>query len=284
MAFSDSTAANPQAPSARYRRILLTGAAGNLGQQMRSALGAWADAVRLSDIAPIPSGSDNAEIVQADLADPMAVQALVRDVDAIVHFGGISVEAPFDAILAANIVGLNNLYVAAQQQGVRRIVYASSNHVTGFYPVEQTVDPSMPPRPDGLYGVSKCFGEALSRYYYDRFGLETVCLRIGSCFEAPRNPRMLITYLSYADCIAAVRASLFAPHVGHTVLYGVSDNRVKWWDNRGTGHIGFRPSDSSIPFEKVFETVVPPSNAEVRADPTLQYQGGPFVLAGPMAS
>lgn len=271
-------------PSSRYRRILLTGAAGNLGRQVRTAAGTWAQAVRLSDITPVADVLQNEEFVRADLADAPAVQSLMEGVDAIVHFGGISVEAPFDAILAANIVGLNNLYVAAQQHGVKRIVYASSNHVTGFYPVEQTVDPTMPQRPDGLYGVSKCFGEALSRYYFDRFGLETVCLRIGSCFEAPRNPRMLTTYLSYADCIAAVRAALFAPHVGHAVLYGVSDNRIKWWHNRGAEHVGFRPSDSSIPFEKDFVMAVPPTDAEVRADPTLRFQGGPFVMAGPMSA
>ena len=173
---------------------------------------------------------------------------LVEGVDAIVHLGGISIDAPFDDLLDANILGTYNLYEAARRHGVKRVVFASSNHAIGFHPVTEVLDADAPQRPDSLYGVTKCFGESLSRYYFDRFGIETVCLRIGSSFEEPKNPRMLVTYLSYRDFIELVRCSLFTNRVGHAVVYGASDNPVKWWDNAKAGFLGFNPQDSSAQF------------------------------------
>ncbi|NMM00808.1 NAD(P)-dependent oxidoreductase [Paraburkholderia sp. RP-4-7] len=262
-----------------FRRLLLTGAAGNLGRQLRAALPAWADTVRVSDIAPLGEVAEHEEAAVVDLADRDAVLALLEGVDAVVHLGGISVEAPFDDLLESNIRGLYNLYSAAQKQGVRRVVYASSNHAVGFHPVTSVLDTDAPLRPDCLYGVTKCFGEALSRYYFDRFGLETVCLRIGSSFEQPKNPRMLVTYLSYRDLIELVRCSLFTNRVGHAIVYGVSDNRIKWVDNTKAAFLGFRPQDSSMEFEHLFAVNAPTSDLN---DPTQRFQGGPFVLAGPM--
>ncbi|WP_043283757.1 NAD-dependent epimerase/dehydratase family protein [Paraburkholderia oxyphila] len=262
-----------------FRRLLLTGAAGNLGRQLRGALAAWADVVRVSDIAPLGELAPHEEAAVVDLADRAAVHALLEGVDAVIHLGGISVEAPFDALLESNIRGLYNLYSAARHHGVRRVIYASSNHAVGFHPVTSVLDVEAPLRPDCLYGVTKCFGEALSRYYFDRFGLETVCLRIGSSFEAPRNARMLVTYLSYRDFIELVRCALFTNRVGHAIVYGVSDNRIKWVDNTKAAFLGFRPQDSSLEFEPQFPPGAPDPDFD---DPTQRYQGGPFVLAGPM--
>jgi uronate dehydrogenase len=262
-----------------FRRLLLTGAAGNLGRQLRGALAAWADLVRVSDIVPLGDTAQHEEAMIVDLADRDAVHALLEGVDAVIHLGGISVEAPFDDLLESNIRGLYNLYAAAQKQGVRRVIYASSNHAVGFHPVTSVVDVDAPLRPDCLYGVTKCFGESLSRYYFDRFGLETVCMRIGSSFEAPKNPRMLITYLSYHDFIELVRCSLFTNRIGHAIVYGVSDNRIKWTDNTKAAFLGFRPQDSSVGFENRFPAGAPTADLD---DPTQRFQGGPFVLAGPM--
>jgi uronate dehydrogenase len=270
-----STSARP------FRRLLLTGAAGNLGRQLRGALAAWADIVRVSDIAPLGELAPHEEGAVVDLADRAAVHALLEGVDAVIHLGGISVEAPFDDLLQSNILGLYNLYSAAQHHGVRRVIYASSNHAVGFHPVTSVLDVDAPLRPDCLYGVTKCFGESLSRYYFDRFGLETVCLRIGSSFEAPKNARMLVTYLSYRDFIELVRCSLFTNRVGHAIVYGVSDNRIKWVDNTKAAFLGFRPQDSSVEFEPLFPPGAP--NPDF-GDPTQRFQGGPFVLAGPMES
>jgi uronate dehydrogenase len=261
-----------------FRRLLLTGAAGNLGRVLRGVMHEWADVVRLSDIAPPGEAAPYEEIMQADLADRAAVLELAKDVDAIVHLGGISVEAPFDDVLQANILGTYNLYEAAQKQGVRRVVYASSNHAIGFYKTTDVIDAASPVRPDSMYGISKCFGEALSRYYYDRFGLETVCMRIGSAYEAPQNSRMLVTYLSFADLIELVRCSLFAPRVDHTIVFGVSDNPAKWWDNTSAAHLGFRAKDSSAPFASRFPAEGPLDTSDI----TRLYHGGPYVLLGPM--
>ena len=145
------------------------------------------------------------EVVQAALEDRAAVHALLEGIDAVVHLGGISTEQPFEPILQANIVGVYNLYEAARQHGVKRIVFASSNHVTGFYRQDEVIDATMPVRPDGYYGVSKAFGENLSRFYFDRYGIETVCLRIGSSFPEPKDRRMLATWLSYDDLERLVR-------------------------------------------------------------------------------
>lgn len=172
-----------EAASRPFKRILLTGAGGNLGRQLRACLSQWAQIVRVSDIVRLGEASAGEEIMVADLSDQGAVTALLEGVDAVIHLGGISVEAPFAELLEANIRGVYNLYSCAQKAGVRRIVFASSNHATGFYLVTQVVDTEAPLRPDCLYGVTKCFGESLSRYYFDRFELETVCLRIGSSFE-----------------------------------------------------------------------------------------------------
>ncbi|MGZ2748787.1 NAD-dependent epimerase/dehydratase family protein [Burkholderia stagnalis] len=262
-----------------FRRLLLTGAAGNLGCQLRGALADWADIVRVSDVAPLGDAAAHEEVRGVDLADRQAVMALVDGVDAIVHFGGISVDAPFDDLLEANIRGTYNLYEAARKHGVKRIVFASSNHAIGFHPVTEVLDADSPQRPDSLYGVTKCFGEALSRYYFDRFGIETVCVRIGSSFEAPKNPRMLVTYLSYRDLIELVRCSLLTNRVGHVVVYGMSDNPVKWWDNTKAGFLGFRPRDSSEPFAERFPLTAPTAEYD---DPAQRYQGGGFVVGEPM--
>lgn len=262
-----------------FRRLLLTGAAGNLGKQLRGKLAEWADIVRVSDIVPITDTAAHEESMQVDLADRAAVHALLEGVDALVHLGGVSVEAPFDDILQANILGLYNVYSAAQKQGVKRIVYASSNHAVGFHPVTEVLDVDAPHRPDGMYGISKCFGEDLSRYYFDRFGLETVCLRIGSSFEQPKNPRMMVTYLSYRDFVELVRCSLFTNRVGHAIIYGVSDNPTLWVDNTKAAFLGFRPQDSSAEFAGLFPAKAPDPQMD---DWTQRFQGGPFVLMGPM--
>lgn len=266
-------------PSKQFNRILLTGAGGGLGRMLRERIKPWARTIRLSDIADLGSAGENEEIMCCDLADNAAVLKLVEGVDAVLHFGGISVEDKFVPIMQANILGLYNLYEAVHKAGVKRVIYASSNHVTGFYRTTDLVDADMPPRPDSFYGVSKCFGEALSRYYYDRFGIETVCLRIGSSFPEPRSARMMTTYLSYDDLVELIRCSLFTPRVGHTIAFGNSNNDTKWCDNSKAAHLGYQPKDSSRKFAHMFPDT---SERPPAGDPTTIFQGGPFVVAGPM--
>jgi uronate dehydrogenase len=261
----------------KINRLLLTGASGGLGKVLRPRVKSMANIVRASDLAELGSGAAHEELVRCDLGDFGAIHALVEGVDAIVHLGGISVEGPFEPILNANIVGLHNLYEAARIHGTKRIVFASSNHVIGFYKQTEVIDASVAPRPDGNYGLSKAFGEQLSRFYFDRYGIETVCIRIGSSFPKPVDRRMMSSWLSYDDLTELVRCSLFTPNVGHTIVYGASNNMPSWWDNRLAGHLGWAPKDSSEPFRAEIEA----QPAVAADDPLLIYQGGRFVAQGP---
>lgn len=261
-----------------HHRLLLTGAAGGLGKALRERLKANCDVLRLSDLAALGEAATGEEIVQADLADAQAVHAMVEGVDAIVHLGGISVEAAFQPILQANIVGLYNLYEAARKHGVKRVVFASSNHVTGFYSQGETIDADAPARPDGLYGLSKAFGEDLARLYYDRWGIETACVRIGSSFAEPKDRRMLATWLSFDDLHRLVTACLTTPVLRHTIIFGMSRNAVTWWDNRLANHVGYVPQDSSDVFRDAVYARTP---APDLGDPAALYQGGAFVRTGP---
>nr|WP_297355241.1 NAD(P)-dependent oxidoreductase [uncultured Caldimonas sp.] len=272
------TALPPVSPL-RFSRLLLTGAAGGLGRELRGRLKRYCDTLRLSDIADLGTAAAGEELQPARLEDRAAVAGLVKGVDAIVHLGGVSVEAPFDPILQANIVGVFNLYEAARIHGVKRIVFASSNHVTGFYRQDEVIDVDAPMRPDGLYGVSKAFGENLSRFYFDRYGIETACLRIGSSFPEPKDRRMLATWMSFDDLERLVVSCLTAPIVGHSVIYGMSDNRTKWWDNTRAAHLGYVPQDSSEPFRAAVEARQPKLDL---TDPAVIYQGGAFVRTGPL--
>lgn len=261
-----------------FHRLLLTGAAGGLGRVLRPRLKAHCAVLRLSDRVDLGSAAAGEELCPAALEDKDSVHALLQDVDAVVHFGGIAVEAAWEPILQANIIGLYHLYEAARHQRVRRIVFASSNHVTGFYRQDQVITPQHPPRPDTLYGVSKAFGENLSRMYHDRHGIETVCIRIGSATPAPENRRMLATWLSHDDLERLVMAALTAHYVSHTVMFGLSDNLTRWWDNTSASHIGYRPKDSSEPYRAEIEAREPLADAD---DPIARYQGGVFVNLGP---
>ncbi len=212
-----------------------------------------------------------------DLADKDAVDALLEGVDAVVHLGGISVERPFEEVVEANIRGVYHLYEAARRHGVRRVVFASSNHVIGFHRQGVRLDSLSPRRPDGYYGLSKSFGEDLASFYHDRYGIETVSLRIGSAYPKPRNRRMMHTWLSYRDLTELVRRGLHTPGVGHTVAYGASANRDGWWDNRGAAVLGYVPQDSAEAFRGEIERL-PELSAD---DPDRIYQGGAFTAAGP---
>ncbi|MBG9387405.1 NAD-dependent epimerase/dehydratase family protein [Caenimonas aquaedulcis] len=263
--------------STRLQRLLLTGAAGGLGQMLRQSLKPYAKLMRLSDRAPMAPAGDAEEVIPCELSDKEAVDRLIEGCDAIVHLGGVSVERPFEEVLEANIKGVFHIYEGARRHGVKRVVFASSNHVIGFHPQGKLLDADCAKRPDGYYGLSKAYGEDLSRFYFDRYGIETACLRIGSSFPEPKDRRMLITWLSYRDLTELVRCCLFAPALGHTIVYGASDNRDKWWDNSKAAHLGFKPQDNTEAF-RARVGALPPLDP---ADPAAHYQGGGFVKLGP---
>lgn len=269
-----TTSSNP-----KLKRLLLTGAAGGLGKVLREGLRPFAQMLRLSDVAAMaPARDAQEEVVPCDLADKAAVDALVADCDAIVHLGGVSVERPFEQILEANIKGVFHLYEGARRHGAKRVVFASSNHVIGFHKQGERLDADAKRRPDGYYGLSKSFGEDVAQFYFDRYGIETVSIRIGSSFPEPANRRMMHTWLSYRDLTSLVERSLFAPDVGHTVVYGASANRETWWDNRAAAAVlSWQPQDSSEPFRAKVEAQPPVAPG----DPNAIYQGGAFTAQGP---
>ena len=141
----------------------------------------------LSDVAEMAGAGESEEVMTAALQDRDAVDRIVAGSQAIVHLGGISTEGPFAPNLEANIVGVWNVYDSARRHGVKRVVFASSNHVNGFYRQDEVISPADPMRPDGHYGLSKAFGENVARFYFDRHGIESVCLRIGSSFPNRRT-------------------------------------------------------------------------------------------------
>ncbi|MGM0702395.1 MAG: NAD-dependent epimerase/dehydratase family protein [Pseudomonadota bacterium] len=257
-------------------RLLVTGAAGGVGQAIRPHLVRLAHQVRLSDVSELSDLAAHEEAVSCDLADAEAVSALVADCDGVIHLGGMSVEKPWNDILQANIVGTYNLYEAARKLGKPRVVFASSNHAIGFYPRTTRIDNEVPQRPDSLYGVSKCFGENLASLYYHKFGVETLSVRIGSCFPKPADARMMATWMSVEDFVNLLERAFVAPKLEHTVVYGASNNHESWWDNGKAAFLGWVPKDSSEPWRE--EIAQQP--AQDPDDPAVVYQGGKFVTFG----
>ena len=261
----------------RFDTILITGAAGRLGTELRRGLAPLARRLRLADVAPIANLAANEEALTFDLNDAEATRKACEGVQAIVHFGGVPLERPWDDILQANIIGSYNIYEAARKAGVPRVVYASSVHAIGYHRLEDQIDAKAPHRPDGLYGLSKCFVEDLGQLYWDKWGIETAALRIFSSFPEPADRRMLWSWLSFDDCIRLVTAALTAPRVGFTVSFGISDNAVKPVDNRLAGHLGFQPQDNTEAFRAGLEARLPPPDPKA---PAVQHLGGWFVDLG----
>ncbi|NJO55040.1 MAG: NAD(P)-dependent oxidoreductase, partial [Rhodospirillales bacterium] len=201
------------------QRVLLTGAAGHVGGYLRESLRDVYPVLRLTDCQNLSPAGSGEEVCQADLSDAAAAEQVVANCDAIVHFGAISAEDEWESILKNNVIATYNIFEAARRCGVHRIVFASTLHVTGFYPCSQTIDSSMPVRPDSRYGVSKVFGEALGRLYADKHNLGCVCLRIGTFAPKPRGERMLSTWISPRDTTQLIRRSLDAADIHFEILY-----------------------------------------------------------------
>jgi uronate dehydrogenase len=237
--------------------IALTGAAGGVGTIL--ARGMQRD-LRLLDIRPAPGCE------MLDVRDLAAVEEAFTGVDGVIHLGAIPTEAPFDEILDNNLRGTYNVLEGARRRGVRRVVFASSNHVTGMYGRSDRVGPADPIRPDTYYGVSKAFGEALGRLYAEKWGVSFVAIRIGTCIERPLNKRHLSTWLSPRDAVALFSAALDAD-VGFSIVYGISSNTRGWWDMASARALGYQPQDDAEAFA-----------GDVAEDPSEQAgtQGGPF--------
>ena len=256
------------------KAILITGAAGDLGTHLRNEL-AGSYGLRLSDIRPIKKLARGETFVRGDVGRLPDMLRVSKGVDAIVHLGGFAFEGPWDMILRANIIGCYNIFEAARVNGVRRVLFASSNHATGFYPRDQRIDHRVYPKPDSRYGLSKVFGEQLGSLYADKYGLQVFCMRIGNVNLAPVDKRRLSIWISPRDFAELVKIGIEHAAIRFEIVYGVSGNRRSWYDNSNAERLGYRPRDDAEAYASAVLAKEKPGS-DTRAETC---QGGGFVLA-----
>jgi uronate dehydrogenase len=257
--------------SAALPRVLLTGASGGIGRCLHQAFAGRYPRLRLADRVPAAALHASDEVLTGDLLDPAVAAAAVKDIDCIVHLAGIPRENTWDQILPNNIVATITLFEAARAAGVRRIVFASSNHAIGYHDATHALGIDEPVRPDSRYGVSKVFGEALGRLYADKYAMTVACLRIGSFRERPEDARQLSTWIGHRDMAELVRCAIEAPDYGFAIVYGVSANTRAKWTSPDAERLGYRPSQDAEAWAAVLESIAPPAG-----DPAARFHGGAF--------
>jgi nucleoside-diphosphate-sugar epimerase len=226
--------------------LLITGGAGRIATALRPLLRPRFS-LRLADLRPPAEDAAPDDFVQADVQDLAAIQRACAGVDAVLHLAGQpSTSATWHEVRGANIEGTYNVFEAARRNGVRKVVFASTNHVMGFLNLEGawpiSVDSAI--RPDSLYGVSKAFGEALARYYSDAFDMSMICLRIG--WFTPRDPtasRHQPLWISARDLAQVVTLCLDSPRP-FGIYNATSNNAQGHWDlERTRSDLGYAPQD-----------------------------------------
>jgi uronate dehydrogenase len=256
------------------KTILITGAAGDVGTHLRREL-AGKYILRVSDLRPLKKINREERFLRADISNMAHALRITRGVDAVIHLGGYSVEGPWAGILNANIVGCYNIFEAARRNGVRRILFPTSNHAVGFYRRDQTIDHRVYPKPDSRYGVTKVFGEALASLYADKYGMQMFCMRIGNVGPAPLDRRRLSIWFSPRDLAQLVTIGIEHPDIRFEIVYGISRNTRAWYDNANAYRLGYRPQDDSEAFAADILRREPPPG-----DPIAErHQGGVFCVA-----
>ena len=254
------------------KRVLITGATGDVGSHLsRELTGKYK--LRLSDKRAItpPKGQT---FMRADISKMDEALRITKGVDAIVHLGGYSVEGPWKAILQANIIGCYNMFEAARINGVKRMIFPTSNHAVGFYRRDQKIDHRVYPKPDSRYGVSKVFGEALGSLYADKYGMEVYLVRIGNVNPVPIDKRRLSIWISPRDIAQLVCIGIDHPDIRFEIVYGISGNKRAWYNNANAHRLGYRPQDNSEPWAKEILAREKAGDARTEA-----FQGGAFVVA-----
>ena len=256
------------------KKILLTGAGGRLASQLRAPLSNLCDQLLSTDLKEdIGDLFKNEKFVRSDLSNYNEICDLVQGSTIICHFGAIVDEVPFEQLLGPNIIGSYNIWESAKNYNVKRVIYASSIHAVGMYSKTETLLPSKAHNPDSFYGLSKCFSEDLAKMYFEKNGIESVCLRIASCIPFPTSARSLSTWLSYEDLILLVTRCIDTPYIGFSVIYGVSNNNRKNINNIESSHIGFYPKDNAEDFSK---KILQDNLSDELSDKGNQLHGGPF--------
>ncbi|MEM9439833.1 MAG: NAD(P)-dependent oxidoreductase [Pseudomonadota bacterium] len=251
----------------------MTGAAGGVGTMIRPLVRRLASELVLSDLVEIDDLVENEVSMAADLTDLSAMERLLEGADGLIHLGGQSIEADWDTVLQANIIGLHNIYEAARRQHCNRIFFATTNHVVGYYRRQQTIDHRVTPRPDSRYGASKAFGEAFGRLYADKHGLRILNVRIGNVGEKPLDIRRLAIWISPRDLTQLIQIGLTHPDLHYEIVYGASRNVRAWWDNSNAYRLGYKPEDEA----EAYAEIAHQASSENPDDPiTAQFQGGTF--------
>ncbi|MFE1598801.1 NAD-dependent epimerase/dehydratase family protein [Methylobacterium sp. ID0610] len=252
--------------------IALSGAGGQIGGVLRPRLLAAGHVLRsgagFAVLAPL---SEAETVVPGDLRDPDTVDRLLAGTEVLVHMAGTSVERPLPEVAENNLAALHAVYEGARRHGLRRVVFASSNHAFGMYPVTERLGEDAPFRPDGFYGLSKAWGEAMGRMYWDKHGIEGVALRIGSALPRPTEPRHLATWIGHDDLADLVLCAATAPLRGYRAVWGVSDNSRCYWDTSSAAAIGYRPRQSADAFADAILAGADPRDPVAR-----RFQGGSF--------
>lgn len=236
-------------------RVLLTGAAGEIGTALREQLRGRFPVMRLTDVRDMPEARPGEEVMPADLTDLASVQAVMQDVDAVIHLGGIANEHTYEQIRNVNMDGTYHVLEAAQRAGVKRVAFASSIHTVGHYARTETISPAVP-----------------VRLYWERYGLEFVGVRICSFQARPQDRRHLSTWLSPRDAAQLFEKAVTAPDVGYLIVAGISGNARRWMSPEGWDLLGYDPQDDA----ETYAAEV----ASIHGDPavlTEQRQGGVFV-------
>jgi uronate dehydrogenase len=253
-------------------KVALSGASGAIGTVLRPRLvERGIDLRSAGGTKPLQALSAAEEVMHGDLRDPAVVDRLLNGVDVLIHMAGTSVERPLPEISENNLRGLYEVYEGARRNGVRRVVFASSNHAFGMHSVNDKLRLDAPFRADGLYGLSKVWGEAMARMYWDKHGIEGISLRIGSALEKPTQFRHLSTWLGHDDLVRLIMCCIEAPQIGYMAVWGVSDNTRSYWDQTGSERLGYRPVQNAEDHAAEILRQENPLDAVAQ-----QFQGGSF--------
>lgn len=235
--------------SGESQRVLVTGAAGLIGTSLRETLADRQLHLYDRDVSGIRPGA-NETVFEGDVSDLASLGRAVTGCDSVVHLAANPrVSASWEELRAPNIEGTYNVFEAARQAGVHRVVFASSNHATGMLDQQRRwpIDPQGPVAPDSLYGVSKAFGEAIGRYYADNTDLTVACLRIGWVIKRhrPDSADWRRMWLSFRDLGQLVQKALSAD-ITFGIYYGVSANiPMRYHLDNARRDLGYEPVDNS---------------------------------------
>ena len=259
------------------QRVLLTGAGGSVGSFLRPMLLERYGETILSDRAEVPDLAPGESFRKASLDDAASMLAACEGVDGIIHLGGQSVEADWQTIDAANVNGLLTMFEAARQAGVKRVIFASSNHAVGMYPRHRRIGTGEKVRPDTFYGLSKAFGEAMCALYADKHAMRCLSIRIGNVSLRPADLRRLSIWLHPEDLFQLCVIGLEHPDLHNEIVFGASDNARSFWDNRTAFDLGYRPKHRA---EDHVDHAMS-EQAKISGDPIGdRLQGGTFCSAG----